>query len=360
MTTPSFSQLVGRLIEVMGQQMSAVREIPEGLLLKTDDGFLYAFLEDPTRVSLADVQKLVTEAGETAQRLAVLTPGHLPLALTQAILERRGTVVEHARFQELARGLGLEEYLGEEPRPTLETPRRRLLPSAQQLDEIMRRGRSWLDWGVPSLALRFFRQALSLKPEFTPARIGIGRSLLALGLTDDADRAFGEVLAVHPEDVEARIGEAAVLGAKGRVDEEISLYRKLLDEAPDRADVRANLVAALVAENNWSVAKGEIETMVRATPEDPKVRFLRAAALLKTGHAAEGEKERSQSRLLGLTFEQECALSDHLSLPRPERPPEVPGAAPPPTPAAPVARPKPIRKPAKRAAKTPARQRKAK
>jgi tetratricopeptide (TPR) repeat protein len=285
-------------------------------------------------VSLSDIQKLIGEAGETATKLAVLTPGHLPLALTQALLARRGTVVEHARFQELAKSLGLEEYLGEEPRAEVPEPRRRLLPSAQQLDEIMRRGRSWLDWGVPSLALRFYRQALGLKPEFAPARVGIGRSLLALGLTDDAESAFDELLLTHPDDVDARLGKAAVLGARGKVTEEIRLYRALLDEEKNRTDVRAHLVAALVAEGKWTEARREIETMVRETPEDPRVRFLHAAALIKTGGAAAGEKERAKARSLGLTYEQETALSEHLGLPKPER--SVASEAAAPTPLAPA------------------------
>ena len=162
MTTPAFTELVGRLIEAMGQQLSAVRLVPEGLLLRTGDGFLYAFLEDPTQVSLATVQKLAAELGDSKMKLAILTPGHLPLALTQEVVSHRGAVVDGARFAELVRGLGLASYLGDEPRPAAPPSRTRLLPSAQQLDEIMRRAATWLGWGVPALALRFYRQASGL------------------------------------------------------------------------------------------------------------------------------------------------------------------------------------------------------
>lgn len=317
MTSPAFTELVGRLIEAMGQQLSAVRPIPEGLLLKTGDGFLYAFLEDPAQVSLSTVQRLITEVGETPMKLAVLTPGHFPLALTQEVISRRGAVVDSGRFAELARGLGLGSYLGDEPRAERPPTRSRLLPSAQQLDEIMHRARSWLDWGVPALALRFYRQAVSLKPEFAPARTGVARSLLALGLVDDADRAFREVLTNDPTNLDARIGEAAVLGARGRTEEEVRAYRKLLEAEPTHLEIRAHLVAALIEGNAWPDARREIELMLKKTPEDPQIRFLHAASLWKTGDTSGGDREREHARTLGLTLDRERALCEHLGLPLP-------------------------------------------
>ena len=331
MTGPAFSELVSRLITAMGQQLSAVRRIPEGLLLKTGDGFLYAFLEDPTQVSLVTVQKLIAEVGDTPMKLAILTPGHFPLALTQEVISRRGAVVDSGRFTELARGLDLGSFLGDEPRPAPPETKSRLLPSAQQLDVMMHRARTWLDWGVPALALRFYRQAATMKPEFAPAKTGIGRALLALGLPDDAERAFKEVLTVSPDNLDARLGEAAVLGARGRPDEEVRAYRKLLESEPTHLEIRAHLVAALIAESRWPDARRELGTMLETTPEDPQLRFLHAVSLWKTGATSEGDRERDHARSLGLTWERERALYDHLGLPPPPPPTE---AATPPSPRA--------------------------
>ena len=328
MTSPAFSELVSRLIEAMGQQLGTVRAIPEGLLLQTGDGFLYAFLEDPTQVSLKTVQHLQHEVRDHPMKLAILTPGHLPLALTREVAVRRGSVVDAGRFAELVRGLGLGSYLGDEPRAPPTDNRTRLLPSAQQLDAIMHRARSWLDWGVPALALRFYRQAATLKPEFTPARIGIGRALLALGLVDDAERSFQEVLALSPDHLEARLGLAGVLGARGQIDSEIAAYHGLLRVEPARLEIRAHLVAALIADNRWTDARTEIETMLQATPEDPQIRFLHAASLWKTGAAEEGDRERDRARTLGLPFPRERALAEHLGLPAPTPPPVGAGVAP--------------------------------
>jgi len=348
MTEPVFTELVGRLLEAMGQHVDAVRPVPEGLLLRTSDGFLFAFIEDPDRISLAAVQALLREVAPSPSKLVVLTRGRLPPALSMELAASSATLVEGGRFHELVRGLGLGSYLGDEPPPAPGPRSARLLPSAKELDQIMARARSWLDWGVPALALRFYRHAGTLKPEFAPARVGIGRSLLALGLVEDADRALDEALALHPGDPDARLGKAAVLGASGRVDQEVALYRKLLAEDAGRADVRTHLIAALIAETKWAEAKSEIDRLLVGAPEDPQLRFLRSATLEKTGAAGPARAERERARKLGLTPERERALCVHLGLPVPEfaEPPSAPRPRAGRTPAAPArtkAKPKPLR-----------------
>lgn len=302
----------------MGQQLDAAKPTEEGLVLRTSDGFLYAFLEDPSKVSLETVRRLVGEEGTVSVRLVVFTPGRLPLVFTQEVAVHGGTVVEGSRFIELARQLGLETLVGEEPRarPAHE---RRLLPSALQLDDIVHRARTWLDWGVPALALRFYRQAVGMKPEFLPARIGVARSLLALGLADDADREFDRVLAERPDDLDARLGKAAVLGAKAEPKREVELYRQLLAEDAARTEVRAHLVAALVDLGDWESARVEIEAMLARTPEDPQLRFLHGVALERTVNVEAGVADREEARRLGLTYDREVALCEHLGLSPPSR-----------------------------------------
>jgi tetratricopeptide (TPR) repeat protein len=210
--------------------------------------------------------------------------------------------------------------LGEEPSaPPPES--KRLLPSAHLLDEVMRRARTWLDWGVPALALRFYRQAADLKPGFVPAKIGVGRSLLALGLVADADRTFDEVLKARPEDLEARLGKAAVHGARSQPKQEVEMYRRLLEEDQARHEVRAHLVAALIDIKDWAAAQVEIEALLAGAPEQPQLRFLHAAALAKGGRTELAEEERLEARRLGLSYEQEVRLCRHVGLPKPPRPP---------------------------------------
>ena len=343
MATAPFIELASGLLEAMGQRLDAARPIPEGLTIQTGDGFLYAFLEDPDRVSLDTVRRLAGEGDQVSTHLVVLTPGRLPLAIAAEVLRRGGTVVEGNRFLELARQLGLEPYLGEQPRP-VPARARRLLPSAQQLDQVMGRARTWLDWGVPALALRFYRQAAAMKPEYMPAKIGVGRSLLGLGLVDDGERVFQEVLSNRPDDVEARLGLAAAYGARARPKDEIEVYRALLAEDQARLEVRAHLVAALVDLNDWAGARVEIEALLDRTPEDAQLRFLLGVAKTKLGLEKQGEKERAEARALGLPYDREVVLCQHLGLPPPEPRSEAPSPGP-----EPVRRPKPPARSARRA-----------
>jgi len=349
MASAPFITLASAVVEAMGQRLDAAKPTDEGLTLRTSDGFLYSFLEDPNTISLETIQHLLGGEGNVLVRLVVLTPGHLPLAFSQEIATHGGTLVEGARFAELVRQLGLETYLGQEPRAQPKESRR-LLPSAQQLDGIVHRARTWLDWGVPALALRFYRQAVDLKPGFLPAKIGLGRSLLGLGLIDDADRTFDDVLAVRPGDVEARLGKGAVLGTRAKPKEEIAVYRALLAEDGSRNEVRAHLLAALIELGDWAGAKEEIEALLAKTPEDPQMRFLHSIALSRTGEKPKGEEERQEARRLGLSFDREVALCRHLGIapPEPPAPAEVASALPPAPPTrARLARPKARQPPAK-------------
>ena len=345
MASAPFVQLAGSVVEAMGARLDAAKPTAEGVVVRTGDGLLYLFLEDPNQISLEAARRLVGEDAQGAIRVVVLTPGHLPLLIAAELAKAGATLVEGPRFAELVRQLGLGSLLGEEPRAR-PAESRRLLPSAQQLDEVMQRARTWLGWGVPALALRFYRQAADLKPGFAPARIGVGRALLALGLADDADRIFDEVLVTHPDDLDARMGKAAVLGAKSDPTHEVAMYRQLLAEDDARTEVRAHLLAALVDLGDWASARVEIEAMLARTPEDPQLRFLHAVALTKTGNARLGAAEREEARRLGLSFERESALCEHLGLDPPPKPaanltPPVPARAP-----APVSTPVPAPEPA--------------
>ncbi len=327
MADPAFAELIGGLTEAFGQKMGSSRQTDEGILLVTTDGYLYAFIEDPNRLSLATVERFIAESPGGPRHLVLFCRGHLPLAFTSALQKAGSSVVEGGRFAELARSLGLESFLGEEPRAEAGGSTR-LLPSAHLLDTLMTRGRTWLEWGIPALSLRFYRQAAELKPEFLPARNGIATSLLALGLVGEARTAYAEIRSIDPGNLDARIGEAAVLGAEGHPDQEIAAYRALLHEDPKRLGVRAHLVAALVDHHHWEAARTEIAHMLDQVPEDPYLRFLHSVALERTGATKAAAEERGRARQLGLTAARERLLCEQLGLPAPSIP-EGPSPVPP-------------------------------
>jgi hypothetical protein len=317
MARSGFADLVGRLVEAMGLNVAAARPREEAILVRTPDGFLLAFVDDTTRLSLDHIGKMFAEVPDSPAKVVVLTPDRLPLALGAEVARRGGTLVEGNRFTELAKGLGLADRLGEPPRAEVTDRKTRLLPSARFLDDVLDRARTWEEWGVPALSLRFYHHASDLKPEFVPAKLGVGRSLLSLGLPMEADRAFEEVLRAHPDSVDAGIGRASVLGATGHTAKEIDALRGILAANESRADVRAHLLAALLDAKAWTDARAEVEAMLRTMPDDPRMRFLHSVTLEKLGHSREATAERDRARTLGLPFDAEVALCEHLGLAAP-------------------------------------------
>src|SRR5579871_3035679 len=98
-----FAALVAAVAEGMGQRPDAVKG--------TADAFLFAFIEDPDRLSLSAVDRILADPRSAGGRLLLLTPGRIPLAFAQRIAEHRGSLVEHERFRELLRGLDLGPLL---------------------------------------------------------------------------------------------------------------------------------------------------------------------------------------------------------------------------------------------------------
>ena len=115
MTDPAFAQLASHLTEAFGQQMGSSRVVPEGILLQTTDGFLYTYIADPATLSLATVQRFIAEAPGGPRHLVLFCPERLPLALSSELIGAGATVVEGARFLELAHSLDLDALVGGEP-----------------------------------------------------------------------------------------------------------------------------------------------------------------------------------------------------------------------------------------------------
>ncbi|MCI4323348.1 MAG: hypothetical protein L3K03_04935 [Thermoplasmata archaeon] len=326
MPSPAFAEMVSRLVEEFGLSLGAVRQGDEGIRLATLDGFLYEFVEDPAAWPASVAEKVIHETPHGARHLVVFSPLPLSPSTSSSLTNSGATVIEGARFGELARSLGLGSYLGESPPAEVVPDRAPRLPSAELLDTILSRARVWTQRGVPALALRFYRQAVELKPEFLPARNGSAGALLGLGLVPEARSSFEEVLRLDPENLEARLGLAAVKSAEGDIDAELADYERLLLEDPDRTVVRASLVAALLEYRRWDHARREIHEMLRRVPDDAQLRFLSGIALTRMGDKRAGEAERSAARRLGLPFERERVLCEQFGLPAPQPPAIVPPA----------------------------------
>jgi len=90
-----------------------------------------------------------------------------------------------------------------------------------------------------------FRKALALKPDYSPAHIGLGGALLRLRRVDEAAREFQAALALGKELAFAHNGLACALAWQGQPDQAIFHFEQAIRLRPDYADARRNLAQVL-------------------------------------------------------------------------------------------------------------------
>jgi tetratricopeptide (TPR) repeat protein len=302
MASQHFAELVDEIARAFGQGGRQLKETPDGLYLRTPDGIVYAFFEDPARLTAAVAGRLLKNQGEDLSRLVVLSLSPLSPSSIDALEEGGAAVVAGERFLRLLDGLELTRFVeGGSAAPSEPDAERRVLPTADRLDKTMERARLWMAWGVPAIALRFFDEAVRLKPEYVPGLLGRGMALLALGAIDPAEEAFEEALGHSPGDEEARIGLARITGARGDPEGEVEELGKLLKEDPRRLRTRAHLVAALAPQGRWKEVSAHVEEFLTLVPQDPYFHALASVCGERLGQKETAQRERRAADTLGMT-----------------------------------------------------------
>lgn len=308
--------MVDAIARAFGQEGRQLKETPEALYLRTPDGLLYAFFEDPSKLTTALVKRLLDSGSSDLSRLVVLALLPLEPASVKALEEAGASVVAGERFHRLLEGLELNGFVeGSTVRSSAGAAgeERRVLPTAERLDQTMERARLWMGWGVPAIALRFFEEATRLKPEFAPAWVGRGSALLALGATEEAEHAFEEALGHAPGNEEARVGLARVTGVRGDPQGELDELKSLLKGEGPHDKVRAHLLAAMVEQGRWKEAVPHVEYFLEIAPQEPYFHALSSAFAERMGDKEGAARERRAADALGIKPEEWNALREQLS-----------------------------------------------
>ncbi len=352
------ARLVETIAESFGQRLTEAKRSGSTTFLSTPDDFLYAFVEEPAHMTEPYLSAMVKKGLKDFKHIVVLTSGQIPSAVRTPLTNRKVTVVEGARFQHLLEILGVDTIAAPETPAPASIGEHRTLPTADRLDRLMHVGREWLGQGVPALAARFYSEAVSLKPEYIPAYLGLGESYLALGLGDMAREAFDTVLTLQEDNMQARVGKARAHGVHGKIQQEIRALKSILADAPGNAVVRTHLFAALVEAQEWAEAGQHVEELLRLAPGEGRFHAMWAACLWHTGDREGAAREEAVALSTGLPMEEvlrvyETMMIQEKTLQRgKERPKSVtlppipaPGqkvaapAAPPPSKPAPKSRP---------------------
>ena len=100
-------------------------------------------------------------------------------------------------------------------------------------------------------AAEYFRKAIEMRPDFTPAHLGLGGCLLKLDRPQEAAREYETVLQLGRDLAFAHNGLACALALEGKLDEAVDHFEQAIRLRPDYQDARKNL-AQVVARKNSS------------------------------------------------------------------------------------------------------------
>ncbi len=94
-------------------------------------------------------------------------------------------------------------------------------------------------------AMEHFRKAIEMRPDFSPAHIGLGGCLLRMRRPAEAAVEFQTVLNLGKDQAFAHNGLACALAWEGKLDEAINHFQQAIELRPDYVDARRNLAQVM-------------------------------------------------------------------------------------------------------------------
>jgi tetratricopeptide (TPR) repeat protein len=130
-------------------------------------------------------------------------------------------------------------------------------------------------------ALGFYRAALALRPEASPAHNGVGLSLFDIGRVDEAIGHYEQALNIDPNFALAHNNLGSALLAKGQLDEAIGHYQEAIRLDPKgSAMAHDNLGSALLAKGRLDEAIGQFQESIRLNPKGSFAAHINLGAAL--------------------------------------------------------------------------------
>jgi tetratricopeptide (TPR) repeat protein len=136
-------------------------------------------------------------------------------------------------------------------------------------------------------AMRQYREALRLKPDYAEASNNLGFALVQTGRVPEAMEQYREALRLNPEDAAAHNNLGYALVQTGRVPEALPQYREALRLNPALAEAHFNRGTALVKVNRMPEALREYVEALRIKPGYAEAHFNLGCALVQAGRVSE-------------------------------------------------------------------------
>lgn len=158
-------------------------------------------------------------------------------------------------------------------------------------------GRTLADSGDDMGAIASYRKAIEKSPTFIESYYNLGNSLVRLAATQpppardvmlrDAISSYRQAVAIRPDWTPPRDQLGQTLAQVGEIDEAITAFREETRIAPNSAKAHFNLAAALTMKGDRAGAVQEYETALRLNPDDLDALVNAAVELSEMGRDVE-------------------------------------------------------------------------
>jgi len=146
------------------------------------------------------------------------------------------------------------------------------------------------DQGKPAEAMRCYRQAIQLKPDYADAQRNLGAMLILQGNVDEAIQHLDRALQLKPDFAEAHNDLGVILAQKGKPDEAVQHFAQALQLNPDYAPSHRNLGSMLMLQGRLDEAVQHLNRALQLKPD-----FAEADNDLGAALAAQGKLDDARS-----------------------------------------------------------------
>lgn len=118
-------------------------------------------------------------------------------------------------------------------------------------------------------AFEYCTKAISVDPDYAPARFQRGNLLVQMRKFDEAEKEYRETIKLDPNHVAAHNNLADLLRRFNRLDEAETEYRETIRIDPNMTDAHNKLAVLLIRQNRFAEAEREAGEALRVNPDDP-------------------------------------------------------------------------------------------
>ncbi|MGI9243596.1 MAG: tetratricopeptide repeat protein, partial [Verrucomicrobiales bacterium] len=148
--------------------------------------------------------------------------------------------------------------------------------------------------GMVEEAIRHYRAALQMEPEYGQALTGLGAIFLMRKRIDEAEVMFQKALEIDPNHATALVNLAMIDQSRGERDKALGRLEKVIARNPDYAEAHMNIGSLLASEGRHQKAIQHLSKAAELSPRRPAVRLNLATVYMETQRWNEAEQQFRQ------------------------------------------------------------------